>query len=247
MFDAQAPAAGPPVISVCMATYNGAAFVQAQLHSILASPQVDEVVVSDDGSSDATLARIAALGDARVRVVAGPRAGLVRNFENALSQARGDVVFLSDQDDVWLPDKVDIVMRALADADLVVTDCRVVDAALQVVAPSFFRQHRSGPGFARNLSRNSYLGCCMAFRRGVLDRALPFPVALPMHDWWIGLVAERSARVAFVDVPLVLYRRHGGNASSASQRSTATLGTRLRWRLALVRALAARGLLGARA
>jgi glycosyltransferase involved in cell wall biosynthesis len=226
-----------------MATYNGAAFVEAQLRSILASRRVDEVVVSDDGSTDATLARIAGVDDPRVRVVAGPRAGLIRNFENALSQARGDVVFLSDQDDLWLPQKVDVVMRALDGADLIVTDCSVVDAGLRVVAPSFFALHGSGPGFARNLLRNSYLGCCMAFRRSVLERALPFPAALPMHDWWIGLVAERSGRVAFVDTPLTLYRRHGGNTSSASQPSVASLGTQLRWRLALVRALASRRLL----
>ncbi len=231
------------MISVCMATYNGEAFIEAQLRSILASPRIDEVVVSDDDSSDATLARIAALGDARVRVVAGPRAGLIRNFENALSQARGEVIFLSDQDDVWQPQKVEVVLEALIDADLVVTDCRVVDGDLHVVAPSFFRVHGSRPGFARNLLRNGYLGCCMAFRRSVLERALPFPPALPMHDWWIGLVAERSVRVRFLDTPLTLYRRHDANASSASERSRASLRTRLRWRLSLLHALASRGLL----
>jgi glycosyltransferase involved in cell wall biosynthesis len=230
------------MISVCMATYNGAAFIEEQLRSILASPRVGEVVVSDDGSSDATLARIAALGDARVRVLAGPRAGVVRNFEHALKQARGDIVFLCDQDDVWLPRKVDIVVQALAGADLVVTDCRVVDTELRVIKPSFFRLRGSGPGFARNLLQNSYLGCCMAMRRSVLERALPFPANLPMHDWWIGLVAERSARVSFIDTPLVLYRRHGVNASSASQPSNASRLTQLLWRLSLVRALAARGL-----
>ena len=231
------------MISVCMATYNGAEFVEEQLRSILASPRVVEVIVSDDGSTDATLARIAALSDPRVRVVAGPRAGLIRNFENALSQARGDVVFLADQDDVWLPQKVDVVLQALENADVVVTDCNVVDARLNVIEPSFFRQRGSGPGFARNLLRNSYLGCCMALRRSVLDRALPFPASLPMHDWWIGLVAERSARIVFVATPLTLYRRHGANASSASQRSRASLRVQLQWRLSLVRALLARGLL----
>lgn len=235
------------MISVCMATYNGAEFVEEQLRSILASPRVDEVIVSDDGSSDGTLARIAALGDPRVRVVPGPRAGLIRNFENALSQARGDVVFLADQDDVWLPQKVDVVLRALENADVVVTDCSVVDAKLNIIEPSFFRQRGSGPGFARNLLRNSYVGCCMALRRRVLDRALPFPAGIPMHDWWIGLLAERTARIAFVDTPLMLYRRHGGNASPTGERSTASTLTRLRWRLSLLRALLARRLLWRRA
>ena len=234
------------MISVCMAAFNGGKYIEAQLRSILASPRVDEVVISDDGSTDATLARIAAIGDARVRVVPGPRAGLIRNFENALTHARGDVIFLSDQDDVWLPGKVNVVMQALAQAELVVTDCSVVDSELNVQEQSFFRVRHSGPGFAKNLLRNTYLGCCMAFRREVLARALPFPEFIPMHDWWIGLVAERTANVAFVDTPLLLYRRHGANASPTSERSKATLGTQLAWRLSLLRGLVSRRLLPVR-
>lgn len=226
-----------------MATFNGAEFVEEQLRSILASPRVDEVVVSDDGSTDATLARIAALGDARVRVVAGPCAGPIRNFENALRQVRGDIVFLSDQDDVWLPQKVDAMVQALEHADMVVSDCSVVDAGLRIIEPSFFRHHRSAAGFARNMLRNSYLGCCMAFHRRVLDLALPFPARLPMHDWWLGIVAQCSGHVVFLDTPLSLYRRHGANASSASEPSRASFVTQLRERLWLVRALASRHLL----
>jgi len=234
------------MISVCMATYNGEKYVEQQLRSILASPRIGEVVVSDDGSTDATVARIEALADPRIRIVPGPRAGLIRNFENALMHASGDTIFLSDQDDVWLPEKVDVVMQALEKVDLVVTDCSVVDADLRLLEPSFFRIRRSGPGFARNLLRNSYLGCCMAFRRGVLARALPFPDVLPMHDWWIGLVAERSASVAFLDTPLTLYRRHGANASPTSERSKATFRTQFSWRLSLLRGLVSRRLLPAR-
>jgi glycosyltransferase involved in cell wall biosynthesis len=223
------------VISVCLAAYNGERWIAEQLLSVLASPLVDEVVVSDDGSTDGTRARIAEIGDPRIVLIDGPRAGLIRNFENALRHARGDIVFLCDQDDVWLPDKVACVVAALRHADLVVTDCRVVDEALNELHPSFFRLNRSGPGLWRNLLKNGFLGCCMAMRRSVLDAALPFPDRIAMHDWWIGLVAERVGRVRFLAEPLSLYRRHGGNASAASTRSAVPLRQRLRWRLDLWR------------
>lgn len=229
------------MISVCMATYNGARHVRAQLQSIL--PQLsgdDELIVSDDGSTDATREVVHGIGDARIVLTEGPRAGVVRNFEHALKRARGDVIFLCDQDDIWLPRKVQRVMQALDEADLVVTDCRVVDDSLNELHPSFFRFNGSRPGLLRNLAKNGYLGCCMAMRRTVLEAALPFPEGIAMHDWWIGLVAERTGRVRFLDEILSLYRRHGNNASPAATRSTVPLATRLRWRMDMARHLLAR-------
>lgn len=229
------------MISVCVATYNGARHVLAQLQSIL--PQLsgdDELIVSDDGSTDATCEVVQGIGDARIVLTQGPRAGVVRNFEHALKGARGDVIFLCDQDDIWLPRKVQRVMQALDEADLVVTDCRVVDDSLNELHPSFFHFNGSRPGLLRNLAKNGYLGCCMAMRRTVLEAALPFPEGIAMHDWWIGLVAERTGRVRFLDETLSLYRRHGNNASPAATRSRVPLVTRLRWRLDMARHLIAR-------
>jgi glycosyltransferase involved in cell wall biosynthesis len=223
-----------------MPTFNGGPFVGAQLASILASPQVSEVLVSDDGSTDDTAAIVRAWPDPRVQWLEGPRQGLIRNVESLLARARGDLIFLADQDDVWLPGKVDAMTNALRDADLAVCDCSVTDDVLSIVHPSFFALLRSGPGVARNLVRNSYLGCCIAMRRDLLRQALPFPDRVPMHDWWLGLVADAFGRVVFVPQVLVLYRRHGANASSTAEVSRTSLRTRLRWRLDLVRALMGR-------
>lgn len=227
--------------SVCMTTFNGERHIAAQLASILQSPRVGEVLVSDDGSTDRTLEIVRSFADPRIRVLQGPRAGLIRNFESVLGAARGEYIFLSDQDDVWSGRKVDAMLHALQSADLVVSDCTVVAADLQPLHPSFFALRGSGPGLLKNLARNSYLGCCMAFRRSVLERALPFPPDVPMHDWWIGLVAERFGSVRFLAEPLLQYRRHGGNASSTAERSTATWRRRFTWRISLVAHLLWRG------
>lgn len=220
-------------VSACVATFNGAPYVAQQLRSILASPRVDELLVSDDGSTDDTLQIVAALGDPRIRLLRGPRTGLIRNFEWLLSQARGEIIFLADQDDVWLPHKVETMLEALQSADLVVSDCIIVDNDMRVLQPSFQTLRQSGPGLLKNLTRNGYLGCCMAFRRSVLKYALPFPRRVPMHDWWIGLVAEHVGTVRFLQEPLLMYRRHGDNASSTSERSTAPLRRQIGWRAIL--------------
>ncbi len=228
------------MISVCIPTYNGGTYIGEQLASILASPLVDQVLVSDDGSTDNTIGVVCAVIDPRVTLMQGPRAGLVRNYEHLLTSARGEIVFLADQDDVWLPGKVPAMLEALRDADLAVCDCAVTDSTLNVIHPSFFALRGSGPGLLRNLLRNGYLGCCIALRRDLLHHALPFPDRLPMHDWWLGLVAEAFGRVAFVEQVLVLYRRHGANASSTAESSRATWCTRIRWRARLLWALVAR-------
>ena len=196
-------------------------------------------MIADDCSTDGTLAVIERCGDPRIRLLRGERRlGVVANFERALCAARGEYVFLCDQDDVWLPNKRAVFVEALASADLVVSDCRVTDGALLVTAPSFFVLRGSGPGVLHNLWRNSFLGCCMAFRRALLTRALPFPVGLPMHDTWLGLVANATGRVRFIAQPTLLYRRHGANASPTGERShygrCAQLEHRLRFSLALL-------------
>lgn len=233
------------MISVCMACFNGAKYIRPQIESILAqlSPR-DELVISDDGSTDGTLEIIRGLADARIRLVPGPRQGLVANFEHALRQAGGEIIFLSDQDDIWLPGKVSAVQVALENADLVLTDCKVVDVDLQVQHSSYFRLIDSRPGVLRNLHKNSYQGCCMAMRRSVLKVALPFPSRIAMHDWWLGLIAECTGRVTFLAEPFVLYRRHGANASITSERSNNPLWLRLYWRAYLALRLIGRCLRG---
>ena len=225
--------------SVCIAAYHGEKFLAEQLESILSQLDADdEIVVSDDNPGGATqaIAEDYARRDSRVRFIEGRGEGVQKNFENAMKSSCGDVIFLCDQDDVWLPEKVSRVMKEFdSGAALVLHDARVTDENLNTVEPSFFAMRGTQSGFLRNLVRNTYMGCCMAFTREIADKALPFPSNLPMHDQWIGLCAERCAggKIRLVDEPLILYRRHG---KSITGRET-TVRQKLVWRKNLLKAL----------
>lgn len=232
------------MISVCMATYNGGRFIRCQLESILAQigPQ-DEIVISDDGSTDDTLEVVRSIAAPQIRVCLNRSDhGYTPNFENALRHARGEYIFLSDQDDMWLPDKVATCMDALSSADFVVSDATIVDGDNRVLHPSFYGIRRHFRGFWGNILTMGYVGCCMAFRRTVLERALPFPPnhVLCTHDNWLMVVALRYYRVRFIQQPLIAYRRHGGNASSGASNARASMVFRLKYRLYLLWHLAGR-------
>lgn len=228
------------MISVCIATHNASSYVYEQINSILVqlAPE-DEVIISDDLSGDNTLAIITSINDRRIKIIEGSvRLGIIKNFERALYAAKGDLIFLSDQDDVWLPNKVNVCKIALAEHTLVVTDCIVVDSNLNHVADSFFEMKNSKKGILRNIYKNSYIGCCMAFKRELLDVALPFPPNIPMHDVWLGLLAEIKGNVVFLNEKLVLYRRHDKNASFMESKNSVL--RKIQLRLLLISNLAIR-------
>lgn len=210
-------------LSVCMATYQGERYVREQVESILSqlTPH-DEIVISDDCSTDGTLRVLEDLSDARIRVYTNStNLGYSKNFANALQRATGDIVFIADQDDVWLPDKVATMVEALQSHDLVVSDVVVVSDDLSEVHPSHFQLYGTEPGFLPNLLRTRYIGAAMAMHRRVLDLALPLPPrsSLCAYDYWIAVVAEAYFDVGLVERPLMLYRRHDLTASTGGSES----------------------------
>lgn len=219
------------MISVCIATYNGELYIKEQLDSILCQlGEEDEVIVSDDGSTDRTLDIIAAFGDRRIRILHNVCHGFVHNFENALTQAHGDYIFLSDQDDVWFSNKVERCLQLLRHYLAVNHNSILVDGNGNDLNVDFFTLHRSKGGFWQTVWRNSYSGCCMAFRRELLEWALPFPPKIASHDIWLGLVAEKKGDTCFLNEPLLRYRRHNANASSTSDKSRLSFGEKLKYR-----------------
>ncbi|MCR5297694.1 MAG: glycosyltransferase family 2 protein [Paludibacteraceae bacterium] len=223
------------MISVCMATYNGRKYLKEQMDSILSQlgPE-DELIISDDGSTDGTDRELQSYRDKRIVVLNGPKKGVALNFENALRLARGEYVFLSDQDDVWKPEKISVMISYLKNADLVVSDCCIVDENLQERVPSYYALNAPRKGFWNNWIHNHYFGCCMAFRRKVLDDCLPFPRKVILHDIWIGLVAEMYYNTEFIPQRLIYYRRHGENASSVTGKSSYSMREKLSFRFYII-------------
>ena len=224
------------MISVCMATYNGGRYLKEQVDSILSQlSENDELIVSDDGSKDDTLSILEFYNDRRIKIFHNPGPhGCNANFENALKQAKGDYIFLADQDDVWVENKVEKCIDALHRTDLVLHDCYVSDDKLNITEHSFFEFRKSKPGIIHNLIRNGYVGACMAFKREVLAYSLPIPKSLLVyHDGWIALLVEFNGSVSFLPSQLIYFRRHSTNASPSAARSKFSrlyqLKIRLQW------------------
>ncbi|MDO4554300.1 MAG: glycosyltransferase family 2 protein [Lachnospiraceae bacterium] len=211
-------------ISVALAYYDGAEFIEPQLTSILEQlGDGDEVIVSVDRAFDGSMDLLKQWEekDGRVFLTNGPAKGVVKNFEHAIRMCSGELIFLSDQDDIWLPGKVERVKQAFYDKEVmaVLHDAKIVDENLQELEPSFFKLRHSETGFLKNLWRNSYVGCCMALRKELVDRIFPIPDTIYMHDYWIGATAEQIGRVEMIEEPLILYRRHSRNVTEMKHGS----------------------------
>ncbi len=228
-----------PSISVVIATYNGERYIYQQMQSILSQVGADaEIIVTDNGSFDNTINIIAALKDERVKIMQYAKTKSVKdNFENGLMHAQGDMIFLSDQDDIWLPEKVKVMAEALKIYDLAVSDCKIIDAEGRVIKNSFFSFKNSGAGIIKNLVSNTYIGSCMAFKKSMLGIALPFPEDVPLHDIWLGFVGNLFFKPVFIKQALILYRRHGNNVSITGEKSKYSLLQKISFRYRLIKYL----------
>ena len=226
------------MISVCIATYNGERYIRQQIESIVCQLNVDdEIIVSDDGSTDGTLDIVKGIGDKRIKIIEGPgRKSPILNFECALKASKGDFIFLSDQDDVWKPDKVEICMKWLKTYHCVVSDAEVTDNRLKPLYPSLYAIMQVRHGRIYNtIWKNGYTGCCMAFRRDVVEASLPFPKDIPMHDIWIGNVAAYKYNVIFIPDRLIHFRRHENTISCNGKGSKFTIWQQMKFRLNIIK------------
>jgi glycosyltransferase involved in cell wall biosynthesis len=222
-------------ISICLACYNGEQFISEQINSIISQmDEKDELIISDDSSTDKTLMIIKSFNDFRIKVFSGNEfRSPVYNFENALKLTTGEVIVLSDQDDIWLESKLGLIRKYFQKKPgkiyTIVLDGQMVDESGSVIEESIFETLGSGRGLIKNIIKNTYMGCCMAFSSDLLKKALPFPKGIPMHDSWIGLLSELYGEVEFVPEKTILYRRHRLNQSFRGSG----FPRKLRWRLAL--------------
>ncbi|MDP5231997.1 MAG: glycosyltransferase [Cellulophaga sp.] len=221
------------MISVCIATYNGEKYIEEQLLSILKQlGETDEIIISDDGSKDKTLALAKNL-DSRIKIVYNTKErGYTKNFENAISNANGDYIFLSDQDDVWVDNKVEIMMSYLKSFDLVISDAEVCNSILEKTGVTYHSVRGGKGGFLNNFYKIRHIGACLAFRSSMNSKLLPFPKnqKLFTHDTWIPLMGELYYKTKVIKDPLVLYRRHETNTSRGTGPSVNSLFLKLKIR-----------------
>lgn len=216
-----------------MATYNGASFITEQLDSILCQlNDWDEIIISDDGSSDDTLAIIEAYNDKRIKIFKHIGGGknpwdiiggdkkcylVSKNFDNALRHCNGQYIFLCDQDDMWTHDKVQKmieVMQSHPDC-CVVCNSVLVDVNGKVISKPL-RPKNVNLSLKHQLLHPMFSGCTMAFDSKFKKRIVPMPRWIPSHDFFIGLTAIVTKRLYLLDEPLHLYRSRNGENTSAS-------------------------------
>lgn len=226
------------MISVCMATYNGESFLREQVDSILSQlDENDELVISDDNSTDSTADVIKSYRDKRIKFFFNEKArGVTHNFENALSHSSGDVIFLADQDDVWLPNKIKELTNFLkgGNYDVVTCNCALTDTKLNIIQDEYYvGKSPLDKSVCGNFVKDSWLGSCMAFRREVLLATLPFPSKMAAHDLWIALFSQIHFKCGYYPKVLQLYRRHENTVSFAGTKSTNSLWYKISYRLYL--------------
>jgi len=226
-------------MSVALCTYNGADFLPAQLASIAAqSRPPDEIVICDDASTDETrtlLESYAATSPVPVSLhFAEENVGVVKNFERAIALCTGDVIALSDQDDVWRNDKLELIEKTFSQspsAGLVFSDAEIVDENLNPLGRRMWdevgfdahkrRLLRSGRALEVLITGWTVTGATMAFRSKYVRLVLPIPTSIAMiHDGWIALTIAAVADLAFIDEPLIKYRQHNRQQIGAPERSS---------------------------
>ena len=221
-------------LSVALCTYNGGKYIAEQLQSIAKQTVLPvELIICDDCSKDETLACVhefAQTAPFAVKVYLNEKPlGAIYNFEKAISLCQGEYIALSDQDDVWLPEKIAKCLELMQASEqtfgniplLVHTDLCVVDASLKVMKESMMQmqgiENEKKHPFETLLAQNYVTGCTVLINKQLKELALPFPPAIVMHDWWLALLAASNGKIAYLDEPTIWYRQHGINTVGAKQ------------------------------
>lgn len=218
------------IISVAICTYNGELFIEKQLNSILDQTYaINEIVICDDGSSDRTLEiaeQVLTLQNIDWTIERNSKnLGVTKNFEKAISMCHGDIIFTSDQDDIWREDKVEKMICAFDNKDCVLAFCdaSIIDGNGELIDESlnakngFLQTGYSWEKYVDETIRLNYTvyGCTMAFRKSFANKIMPFYESKANHDAWIMCCAGLFGKVEYVDEKLISYRIHGGNTVSS--------------------------------
>lgn len=224
-----------PFVDIFLATFNGADYLDQQVHSILEQtyPHI-HLTIRDDGSQDSTrdlLDNYSKKYPARITVIeSDKRLGVKGNFSFLMENSTANYMMFADQDDVWEKDKVDLTLRKMLELEntfsqeeplLVHTDLKVVDEQLKLLSPSFWHYIKLNPVNSQTLNRlvmqNVVTGCTMMINRALMKVAAPIPENSVMHDWWLALVAACFGKLKEISQPTILYRQHKKNTLGAQR------------------------------
>lgn len=205
-------------VSVIMASYNGELFIKQQIDSIVKQlSSNDELIISDDGSTDNTLKIINYFTEKyeNVKLVRGPCKGVAKNFENAFKYCKNDIVVFSDQDDIWRPEKIRNIKKSFDETNknVLLHDAVFFDVSNPADYKYLFNERPPKHGVIPNILKNSFYGCCMAFKRDFLNKYIPFPKNIIAYDQYLGLCAEKEHTLFFLPKILIKHRYHKSNQS----------------------------------
>ncbi|MFP2516781.1 glycosyltransferase family 2 protein [Buttiauxella agrestis] len=223
------------LIDIALATYNGELYIREQIESIINQTYRNwRLLISDDNSTDSTVAIITELMDKDERIIlvsTARQGGVVRNFNNALLATTTEFVVLSDQDDIWPVDRLEKMMAKIESIEnenptkpiLVFTDLTLVNESNDLIAPSFYMANKIGP--LSNMKDNNLLwrstvyGCSTIMNRNLLNVTLPIPDFALMHDHWLALVANQNNGLYYYNYASVRYRQHANNVVGGSNKN----------------------------
>lgn len=215
--------------SVCLASYRGARYIKEQLESILTQlgPN-DELVIVDDASPDDTVQRIRAFDDGRIRLIeARVNQGYVKSFEQAVLESRGEYILLADQDDVWLPRRLELIIDALQTSRVVASNFDVLGGGPRPNIPRLRREdsRRHAANLLGTLvGYRAYYGCAMGLRRDIVPLFAPVPRYLvESHDLWLAICGNLAGSIRHLDESTLLRRIHEDNATPRSWRSLSVI------------------------
>lgn len=224
-------------ISVCMASYNGGKYILEQLESILQQlDENDEIIIVDDCSTDNTLEIIRSLNDKRISVFFNEKnKGHVFSFSRAISLSTKELIFMSDQDDLWIDGRVVLMKNKLLNSDAMLLssnsdfiDFNGAEIDFEIVGV----KSTSSEKYLRNIfdifiGKPNYYGCAMGFKRELLKLILPIPNFVESHDLWIAMAANIVESNLHCDESTLKRRVHGGNASIGSRKLYLKLFSRI--------------------
>jgi glycosyltransferase involved in cell wall biosynthesis len=225
-------------ISVCMAVYNGEKYIDLQMRSILHQlKDNDEVIVVNDKSKDRSLEIIHSFNDPRIHVITNSsNQGVVKTFEIAISMASGEIIFLSDQDDIWMPDKVDRIKKVFegsSEVTLIASNFSMIDSDGNTINESALDiKDLSSIGFIQTIIKNNHPGCTIAVKRDALLKYMPFPSDIAMHDIWILLMNSIYGENLYMEKPLISYRRHDYSVTNNLSYNSLEMIT---WRMKMIK------------